>query len=523
MLSNAGSEQNLPNSSFGNYQSLQSSNIKTNYKSCKRIKKNPSNTKETNLHSKYSEHLTTSDKQLSSYCSSNAMVTKVKSDKNTKKPSASKTKKIMSDTLHKKEKHTPSSYYSTDGTLPQVTESGVSKSISPRTELKSVKSKAQKKIDQKIVATRSDRLTKKIIRSEKKIKVTTAPGTQLSDKVKLKKELGAGQFNTVHAAERGKTNTFAVKCMKMNYVPKNIIVKPNENSFERNHRMMEQFTERTREAMIHEGKIAKEICRRKEELPFVMPIYEVRILKGKDEGACIVTSKLCSKGDLQKYSESELKNKPKEQAQILVEIFKGQKNLHDVGIVHRDIKLSNMLLTKEGTALVGDIGHAYKIDENIPHLPVTNFSILPPTNNFKLLSDELKPREPAPAQGVYNYLQDPKNDSFAFGILMCNLLRNAEGRGAFNADNRDETMATLSWLKLNKQTDLPKCEGRIAKFIEETPFHHEKQKELVKKLLSVNPDDIPSDSEILATLETIFRELTPGEHETESTDFPKKA
>ncbi len=41
--------------------------------------------------------------------------------------------------------------------------------------------------------------------------------------------------------------------------------------------------------------------------------------------------------------------------QILIQVLKGLKSLHDLKILHRDMKSANIFLYKDGTAKLGDL------------------------------------------------------------------------------------------------------------------------------------------------------------------------
>lgn len=41
--------------------------------------------------------------------------------------------------------------------------------------------------------------------------------------------------------------------------------------------------------------------------------------------------------------------------QILIQVLKGLKSLHDLRILHRDMKSANIFLYKDGTAKLGDL------------------------------------------------------------------------------------------------------------------------------------------------------------------------
>lgn len=61
---------------------------------------------------------------------------------------------------------------------------------------------------------------------------------------------------------------------------------------------------------------------------------------------------------MKKISEHQKKKKIIEEAEIwkaMVQITKGIKSLHDINVLHRDLKSANIFITDEGTYKLGDL------------------------------------------------------------------------------------------------------------------------------------------------------------------------
>ena len=86
--------------------------------------------------------------------------------------------------------------------------------------------------------------------------------------------------------------------------------------------------------------------------------YKEALLDGKDSTLCLVME-YADKGDLSKliaeYKKSNEHFTEKEIWKIFIHIVKGLKSLHDLNILHRDIKSSNVFLFGDGTAKLGDL------------------------------------------------------------------------------------------------------------------------------------------------------------------------
>lgn len=74
---------------------------------------------------------------------------------------------------------------------------------------------------------------------------------------------------------------------------------------------------------------------------------------------CSIVMEYADDGDLfQRICEYQKKQqyiKEKHVWQILIQVTKGLKSLHDLKILHRDMKSANIFLFKDGTAKLGDL------------------------------------------------------------------------------------------------------------------------------------------------------------------------
>ena len=86
--------------------------------------------------------------------------------------------------------------------------------------------------------------------------------------------------------------------------------------------------------------------------------YKEAFLDGMDSTLCLVME-YADKGDLSQLISEHKKSKEnfseKEIWKIFIHLVKGLKSLHDLNILHRDIKSSNIFLFSDGTAKLGDL------------------------------------------------------------------------------------------------------------------------------------------------------------------------
>ena len=86
--------------------------------------------------------------------------------------------------------------------------------------------------------------------------------------------------------------------------------------------------------------------------------YKEAFLDTKDSTLCLVME-YADRGDLSKRIEEEKKRNryfnERDIWRIFIQLVKGLKSLHDLNIIHRDIKSSNIFLFSDGTAKLGDL------------------------------------------------------------------------------------------------------------------------------------------------------------------------
>lgn len=82
---------------------------------------------------------------------------------------------------------------------------------------------------------------------------------------------------------------------------------------------------------------------------------------------CYLTMELAELGDLKRELEKRESPFPPEQSlQMILDVLCGLEAIHHAGIIHRDVKPENLLLTQDGKLKIGDFGIARLPLENIP-------------------------------------------------------------------------------------------------------------------------------------------------------------
>lgn len=91
--------------------------------------------------------------------------------------------------------------------------------------------------------------------------------------------------------------------------------------------------------------------------PHIVPIYDV----GEVEGVHYFTMKLMEGGDLQQHCRRYLDH-PREAVRVMIDVAEAVHYAHQCGVLHRDVKPSNVLLDQAGKPHVTDFGLARRLD-----------------------------------------------------------------------------------------------------------------------------------------------------------------
>lgn len=132
--------------------------------------------------------------------------------------------------------------------------------------------------------------------------------------------------------------------------------------------------------------------------------------------------------DLSGFLKTGVKLQLKTIKSIFYQALSGLNYLHKKGIIHRDIKSANMLLSKKGEVKVGDFGLARKINPNIP--PEKNIF----TNNVVTLWY----RAPEILLGSINYTTI--SDVWSLGCMFLEILK---GEVPFRGSNEKSQIQTI--------------------------------------------------------------------------------
>ncbi|MEX2353567.1 MAG: serine/threonine-protein kinase, partial [Gammaproteobacteria bacterium] len=148
--------------------------------------------------------------------------------------------------------------------------------------------------------------------------------------------------------------------------------------------------------------------------PNIMSILDA----GVDEDECYIVMELVEGGDtLKTYCRPEKLLPVKEVIEIIFKCAKALDYAHRQGVVHRDIKPTNILLTKDGDIKIGDFSIAHVVSSDTTHTMPMGFVG--------------SPRYMSPEQVQEDSITN-QTDLFSLGIVMYELLT---GKHPFQADS----------------------------------------------------------------------------------------
>lgn len=249
-------------------------------------------------------------------------------------------------------------------------------------------------------------------------------GMVIGDRYEVLEKIGTGGMSDVYKAKDHKLNRLvAVKVLKQEF-------SENEN-FVSKFRVEAQSTA----GLLH---------------PNTVNVYDV----GDEDGINYIVMELVDGITLKKYIEKKSRLSVKEAVSIAIQVAMGLEAAHNNGIIHRDIKPQNIMISKEGKVKVTDFGIAKAATSNTI------------TSN---VMGSVHYTSPEQARGGYS---DAKSDIYSLGITLFEMLT---GRVPFNGDT------TVAIAIKHIQEELPSP----AEYNDEIPISVEK---IVLKCCQKSPD-----------------------------------
>ncbi len=271
-------------------------------------------------------------------------------------------------------------------------------------------------------------------------------GMVIGDRYEVLEKIGTGGMSDVYKAKDHKLNRLvAVKVLKQEF-------SENEN-FVSKFRVEAQSTA----GLLH---------------PNTVNVYDV----GDEDGINYIVMELVDGITLKKYIEKKSRLSVKEAVSIAIQVAMGLEAAHNNGIIHRDIKPQNIMISREGKVKVTDFGIAKAATSNTI------------TSN---VMGSVHYTSPEQARGGYS---DAKSDIYSLGITLFEMLT---GRVPFNGDT------TVAIAIKHIQEELPSP----AEYNEDIPISVEK---IVLKCCQKSPDRrYQSAAELIADLKRSL--ITPDE------------
>lgn len=210
-------------------------------------------------------------------------------------------------------------------------------------------------------------------------------GQFLADRYEILEQIGTGGMADVYKAKCHKLNRFvAIKVMKKEF--------SDDKTFVAKFRAEAQSAA----GLTHSN---------------VVGVYDV----GDEDGIYYIVMELVEGITLKKYIEKRGRIPFKEAASIAIQVVNGMEAAHKAGVVHRDIKPQNIIISKDGKVKVTDFGIA-KVSSNT-------------TINSSQTMGSVHYISPEQARGGYS---DARTDIYSMGITIFEMLT---GTVPFDADN----------------------------------------------------------------------------------------
>lgn len=249
-------------------------------------------------------------------------------------------------------------------------------------------------------------------------------GMLIGDRYEILEKIGTGGMSDVYKA----------KCHKLN---RHVAVKVLKQEFSENANFVSKFKVEAQAAagLMH---------------PNIVNVYDV----GEENGIYYIVMELVEGITLKKYIEKKARLSAKEAVSIAIQVSMGIEAAHNNGIIHRDIKPQNIIISKDGKVKVTDFGIAKAATSNTI------------TSN---VMGSVHYTSPEQARGGFS---DAKSDIYSLGITLFEMLT---GRVPFNG----ETTVAIAIKHIQEPLPSPRS------FVEEIPISVE---QIVMKCTQKSPD-----------------------------------
>ncbi len=250
------------------------------------------------------------------------------------------------------------------------------------------------------------------------------PGTMLGDRYEILDKIGTG----------GMADVYKAKCHKLN---RYVAIKVLKAEFATNKSFVSKFRAEAQAAagLIH---------------PNIVNVYDV----GDENGMYYFVMELVEGITLKKYIEKKIRLSVKEAVSIAIQIAMGIESAHNNGIIHRDIKPQNIIISKEGKVKVADFGiaRAASSDTQTSHA-----------------MGSVHYTSPEQARGGYS---DAKSDIYSIGITLFEMVT---GRVPFDG----ETTVAIAIKHIQEEMPSPRI------YVSEIPISVE---QIIFKCTQKHPD-----------------------------------
>ncbi|MCR5791705.1 MAG: Stk1 family PASTA domain-containing Ser/Thr kinase [Lachnospiraceae bacterium] len=211
-----------------------------------------------------------------------------------------------------------------------------------------------------------------------------SPGMIIGERYEILNKIGTGGMADVYKAKDHRLNRFvAIKILKQ--------------EFSEDKKFVDKFRAEAQSAagLTH---------------PNIVNVYDV----GEDQGLHYIVMELVEGVTLKNFIENKGRLTSQETNGIAIQIVQGIQAAHDNGIIHRDIKPQNIIISRDGKVKVTDFGIAKAASSNTI------------TSNAMGSVHYISPEQ---ARGGYS---DARSDLYSFGVTMYEML---SGRVPFQGDN----------------------------------------------------------------------------------------